>query len=205
MENLEVVTQSKWKRDLKHDYFCSGSDTLVVMLPGYGYSVQKPIFYYLSDVVMKLDFDLLRVNYGFQLSQEDMSFEHELTVLRDEVVDVVSKVDAKVYKELIVIGKSIGTGFIDDVAKCLGTDKLKRIYLTPIDRTLPAEISSGMMIVYGDKDNLLSMENKNRIKGSTASVMVVEDANHTLKTGEMDKDLEAIATLAEQVSAFCTC
>lgn len=179
-----VTTQSKWKENLKHDYFDLESDTLVVMLPGSGHTVEGPLFYYLIGEMFDLGYDVLGVNYGFHFSQEKPNLE-EMTQLENEIFDTISKV--KSYKKYVFIAKSLGTRFLQSLHKKYGG---KCVYLTPTDIMLTYGIAEDSIFVYGDADKTLSEENRRLL--SNYKTHVVIGGNHSLLSGGLKENLNHV-------------
>jgi len=188
----DIITQSKWKKDLKHEYHDNGSDTLIVLLPGAGYTVEGPLFYYLIGLSLKLGYDVLAINYGYQLSQNQISIRDELENLEGEIKDTLSKV--KSYKKTVYMAKSLGTYFLDDLR---GNDPC--VYFTPVDWTMPQNIKPNTYFVYGDRDRHLSDDNKTRIYNLS---YIVEGANHGLVCDNVFDSIEKMGKIIENVESF---
>ncbi|MCH4886828.1 alpha/beta hydrolase [Acidaminobacter sp. JC074] len=179
-----VNTQSKWQEDLKHDYFDLSSDTLVVLLPGNGYTVEGPIFYYLIGEIFKLGYDVLGINYGFQLAQVKPELD-EYDGLIDEIIDAIEH--TKNYKSYIFIGKSLGTRYLKTLQDKYGG---KCIYITPTDIMLGYGIAREPVFIYGDKDKYLS--DKRRLELSKYKHHVVKGGGHSLLCDDLEESLKEL-------------
>ena len=182
-----VTTQSKWKENLNHDYYDLGSDTLVVMLPGSGHTVEGPLFYYLIGEVFDLGYDVLEINYGFHFSQDKPSLD-EMTQLEEEILDAISKV--KHYRKYVFIAKSLGTRFLSLLHKKYGG---KCVYLTPTDIMLTYGIAEDSLFVYGDEDKTLNEENRRLL--SNYKTHVVTGGNHSLLSRGLKENLNHVLEL----------
>lgn len=189
-----IETQSKWKSNLKHDYHDGGNDTLMVMLPGAGYTMEAPLFYYLIGLSYKLNYDVLAINFGYQLSQDKINIKDELEVINKEIDDVLQQVRS--YKRIVYLAKSMGTYFLDRMRQ-----EMPCVYFTPVDWTMPDRIKANTLFVYGDRDHLLSDSNKKKVADCS---YIVEGANHGLVCSSVYDSIEKMGGLISQVEKFLT-
>ena len=61
------------------------TDSLVVMLPGRGYTVQGPLFHYSTGVFLNSGFDVLHVNYDYSVQSESLTLEEEIKQITEDV------------------------------------------------------------------------------------------------------------------------
>lgn len=199
MKYLE--TKSKWCDTLKHNYIDNDGDILTIVLPGYGYSCDRPLLYYITGIALELNYDVLQIKYGFSQAQVECD---DLSDLELEIIDVLNQLK-KHYKKIIVVGKSIGTGFIPLVANHLNSTICKLIYLTPLDRTIPAVLTENMLMVYGEADRQLSKESRKRIVDSECSTIEANYANHGLETGDVLDSLDTMTKLMRAIKLYMLC
>lgn len=189
-----INSQSKWKTNLKHEHHDSGSDTLMVLLPGAGYTIEGPLFYYLIGLSYKLAYDVVGINYGYQLSQDKIDIQSELSHIEVEIRDVLDQI--RPYKRLIYIGKSMGTYFIDRLRK-----QDTCVYITPTNWTMPDQIKDNTFFIYGDMDKALDEKNKKRLYENT---YIVSGANHGLVCHDVYDSIDKIKLIIDAVETFIT-
>ena len=87
-------------------------DHLVALLPGYGYTLDMPLFYYLEDRSIEVGADVLRVEYSynrlpaFQAAADD---ERRRWLLADAEAALRVALGQRAYRGVTLVGKSLGT------------------------------------------------------------------------------------------------
>jgi hypothetical protein len=87
-------------------------DHLAVLLPGLGYTLDMPLFYYAENFLIAQGWDVLRVEYGYSKRPEFQSLpeaEWYRWLLGDATAAYRAGLVQGEYKELALIGKSLGT------------------------------------------------------------------------------------------------
>ena len=189
--------RSKWSDRVLNDYFTTDSDTLVVMLPGYGYTVEGPLFYYLTGMCIELKFDVIQVNYGFQVARCDIDYSNDVDTVLKEIKTFLAGM--KTYSKVIIIGKSMGTGFIDDLSD-LYQEPLS-VHLTPTDLTLTEELNERMFVIYGSADSMLSEASKNKL-AKKCKRLIISNGDHSLEVGHVHTDLDNMKQIMKSVRSF---
>lgn len=135
------------------------SKSLVVLLPGTGYTVQSPLFHYAKELFIQRDFDVLQVNYQYkdkayaEFTEEEKieSIIFDVNKVMDEALKNAS------YEKNYLMGKSIGTIAMSSVLSRAEFIKAKAIWLTPLlqrDEVFSAlaAISHKSLCIIGDQD-----------------------------------------------------
>lgn len=188
MKSFNIEKQSMWKCRTNNKLICNESETLVILLPGLGYTLDKAILDYSKQLVLDLNYDCLGIEYGFQVSRETFNRhdEEDIRELFLESLDVVfSALEFRTgkYKNIVIIGKSLGTVLqnkIGEEIKKVYNIEVKNIYLTPINETFKDNINKESLIITGTKDALISSDNLEKIKEEKFNVLGIEDAGHSL-------------------------
>ncbi|MDZ5252530.1 alpha/beta hydrolase [Clostridium sp. LIBA-8841] len=188
MKSFNIEKQSMWKCRTNNKLICNESETLVILLPGLGYTLDKAILDYSKQLVLDLNYDCLGIEYGFQVSRETFNRhdEEDIRELFLESLDVVfSALEFRTgkYKNIVIIGKSLGTVLqnkIGEEIKKVYNIEVKNIYLTPINETFKDNINKESLIITGTKDALISSDNLEKIKEEKFNVLEIEDAGHSL-------------------------
>ncbi|KPU26361.1 hypothetical protein TR13x_10485 [Caloranaerobacter sp. TR13] len=98
--------------------------------------------------------DVLCIEYGYQKKQVDIDKSKELGNLVKETKEAIDKSLENKYKNVILVGKSLGTFIMNELREEYPEKKTSYIYLTPVDRSVPKECSNDTLIIFGsDIDN----------------------------------------------------
>src|SRR5688500_6307733 len=90
----------------------AGSEHLVLILPGMGYTCQMPLLYYSEKLLLSMGADVLLIEYEYSHRQDFKdapSDERERWLVADVEAAYRAAVGQGDYKRVTVIGKSIGT------------------------------------------------------------------------------------------------
>lgn len=77
MNSFNIEKQSMWKCITKNKLICNESDTLAIILPGLGYTLDKALLDYSKQLILDFKFDCLGIEYGFQVSRESFNRQDE--------------------------------------------------------------------------------------------------------------------------------
>ncbi|WP_338586405.1 alpha/beta hydrolase [Clostridium baratii] len=172
---------SHWGVELIPTLIKQGSDTLAVILPGIGYTIDRVTLEYSSELALKLGFDLLKVEYGFQVARKEFNVEKEFDIIVEETLEIVENALSENYKNIVIIGKSIGTCVQNLLNDRIEGYNIENIYISPINKTVEMGIKENSLVITGTKDPLLSKENLEKIKDiSGADLVTIKDGNHAL-------------------------
>ena len=172
---------SHWGVELIPTLIKQGSDTLAVILPGIGYTIDRVTLEYSSELALKLGFDLLKVEYGFQVARKEFNVEKEFDIIVEETLEIVENALSENYKNIVIIGKSIGTCVQNLLNDRIEGYNIENIYISPINKTVEMGIKENSLVITGTKDPLLAKENLEKIKDISGSDLVtIKDGNHAL-------------------------
>lgn len=111
---------------------------LVVILPGRGYLLEHPLLHYLRKLAGELNYDVLGVRYGYQMTAGDTGDLMSFDILTGEIERAISAVLAqRDYARVFLAGKSLGTALAVRQGERLKEGRLKDadlryILLTPV-------------------------------------------------------------------------
>lgn len=197
MKKSKITIQSKWFKDLDVKYIENESDTLVVVLPGGFYTVEAPLLYYSVNIGIELGYDVIPMIYGSQAAKANIS-DDDYVVIASEIIEVIKK--AKLYKRIIVIAKSMGTSFIPEIKE--NFSNVIAVYLTPVSRLLPKDLSKDDFYVYGTNDSLIKEEDRERIK--SLPHYIVENGSHSLQVGSTQENIQVLSQVMAHLRTFLT-
>jgi predicted alpha/beta-hydrolase family hydrolase len=87
-------------------------DHLAVLLPGFGYTLDMPLFYYAENLLLERGWDVLRVEYAYnQLPEAQVNPQSKLVerLYADATAAWRAGIGQRPYTRVALIGKSLGT------------------------------------------------------------------------------------------------
>ena len=87
-------------------------DQLAVLLPGLGYTLDMPLFYYAENLLLERGWDVLRVEYAYNTRPEFQNLpklERHQWLLADATAAWHAGLDRRTYERVVLLGKSLGT------------------------------------------------------------------------------------------------
>ncbi len=173
------------------------SGRLMVILPGRGYTVNHPVLFHIADMAHAQGYDVLPVQYGFQLSG---SLEpYQIPLLQEDVRLSVEPVLKRGYSEICVVGKSLGSPLALDLVQTLDADKLSLILITPVGAALQANPGVRTLAIIGTADALYAPDIVKLTEGKV-TWRVLERLDHSLLAqGDWQHSLRSL----EQIVLDC--
>ncbi len=201
-EMIEVHTKSG--TIIQESLLIQNSDSLVVLLPGNGYTLDAPLLYYSYSMAMDFGYDILSMEYGFQ--KENRSFS------KDEFGNVVWEVSEAMhivrqkynYKRVVLIGKSLGTVIMRELSSCFtDTTKIVSIFLTPVEEAQNAIFSRECLVVIGTKDGYYEkLDLTNMQKSEKIQLLTIEGADHSLDTEDCASSLRVLNDVIREMKEY---
>lgn len=213
MENADSI-KSYWNAELKSKVIENGSDTLAVLVPGIGYTCDRPLLDYSKRLMIQLGFDVLPISFGFQVAGKtiDLSEEYkyitqgtkEFGYMYNETKELINMSLKEKYKNIIFVAKSVGTLISSLLNKDFSDRNIINIDLTPIDGTMEAGIYEDSLTFYGTKDPRISLETVSKIKKiKGVSLFKIEDANHSLNIeNDVLKSIDIVKYVIEKEKEY---
>ncbi len=190
---------------------------LCLVFPGVGYTVDKPLLYYAGKLYKQSGYEIVFVSYkdlpkkiGRDKEKMKQAFEIALKQAEEQLEDI----KWSDYSNIVFVGKSIGTAISAAYAKAhvfmaedggagndvAGNANISFIYLTPLEDTFAFTKPSSGIAFHGTADPWADTEKIERLC-ETFDIPLYEydDANHSLETGNVAKDLEIISQVIEQI------
>lgn len=186
----------------------SSSDTLVILLPGYGYTNDSPMFRYTTELCIENGLSVLEVNYNYRDERYD-SVDVNKAIVDDVrlVIDQILHSDS--VEQYIIVGKSLGTvAMASELTRNVFHDA-KLVWLTPLlkqdDIYEAIQSHKGkQLILMGTADQHYVDERMKRLEHlALTELEIVEEMNHSLEyTGETYRSLRLLETLLKRVEQF---
>ncbi|MFJ7725255.1 alpha/beta family hydrolase [Neobacillus sp. NPDC097160] len=189
------------------------SQAICIMLPGLGYSTQRPLFHYATGMCLNHNIDVLHVNYQFTKNEQFkmLSETEQDQWMYEDVKAVVEEVlKDTVYEQCFLVSKSIGTiPMAMEWTRKNYIDNAIGVWLTPLikdDQVYQALINTDRhsLCVIGDQDHHFIEERISSLKNNPlVGTVVIPDADHGLEIkGDISASIEAIKEVIEQVQEF---
>ncbi|WP_294403183.1 alpha/beta family hydrolase [uncultured Clostridium sp.] len=183
MKNSNVI-KSIYNVEIESRVIENGSDVLSVILPGIGYTLDRPLLDYSKKLCIEMGYDVLPIEYGFQVARAHFDRERFDSII-DESMQLLKMAQLYQYKKVIFIGKSIGTVVQRILQKQLSHEGVElqfiNIYLTPVDKTAELGICRNSLVFTGTSDPLISRESVCTIKDiDNINFIEIEGADHSL-------------------------
>lgn len=190
----------------------NNNTSLVIFYPGYRYTLNAPVFFYLQELFMQKGFDILGIDYRYHENADFLSTtdEEKQTWFRYDcnAIGKAIKNYSEGYKRIIYVGKSLGTiVLLNQLKDGLIQEKAEIILLTPatdaheIYLTIQ-KIQNRILIVYGNADKYYNKMYIDLLKGrKDVFIKVIEKAGHVFE--EAGNIKQSIFNLEEVISTIC--
>ncbi len=128
-----IATESRFGVTAHHLFTTQsdGTDKLLIMLPGRGYTTEHPVMYYLRKAALNLGYDVLSVEYGFQAGHIALNADN-MPYVEDDIRAAAAAISERTYQRVCVAGKSMGTPLAVGLAQTLSAQQVSLLLLTPV-------------------------------------------------------------------------
>ncbi|MGI6010114.1 MAG: alpha/beta hydrolase [Ruminococcus sp.] len=173
-------------------------EKIAVIFPGVGYHKDKPLLYYGKKLAMEAGCQIMDVLYGgfsgnIKGSREKM--EAAFFSARAQTEEILKTIDFGKYENVLFISKSIGTIVAAEYAKSHNIDT-EHIYFTPLEDTFRFVREGKGIAFHGTKDPWADTEKVEMLSCRKGiPLFKTEDANHSLETGSVWKDIENLSKI----------
>ena len=193
----------------------SQNKKIAVLFPGIGYTCDKPLLYYAGKLAAGEGYTVIPVKYGnFPSNVKGNAVKmHEcfLSAL-EQTEEILKDVDWKEYKDILFISKSVGTVVSSAFAEKKGIS-VRSILFTPVNETFDFA-GKNAIAFHGTADPWAADEEVERgCEILSIPLHVTEEANHSLETGDVERDLQNMLKTMKIVKKYikktssggCTC
>ncbi|MBT2663335.1 alpha/beta hydrolase [Bacillus sp. ISL-45] len=185
-----------------------GTDNLVIVLPGAGYSTHAPLLYYTTGLFYNKGFDVLHINYSF--NRQEISSLNERQLARDVQLGIDNATKDKKYSNYYIVAKSIATKVLRCLLEQTMFKETKLIWLTPLlqnDDVFNAMLNSNHkgLCIFGEKDShCFILERYEKLKSNrNLTLKVVEGGNHSLELDEEPiKSIDILKSVISDINEF---
>lgn len=185
------------------------TDHLAVLMPGFGYTCDMPVFYYAGIVCLDAGADVLRLQYAYNRQPEfrRLRENERLRWLTDDVTAGIHVgLGQRIYRRATLIGKSLGTLALSHVLPVVAlSGDLRVIWLTPMLQAgaVRKEIqrrAETSLVVIGTDDPVYDEGFLSEFREAGGEVVTIQRGDHSL---DIDGDpLASIRALEPAVAAM---
>jgi len=181
---MKVKQRKAQYNNIPYNFFDNTSNKVCFMFSGTGYTYDRPLLYYSTQLMLELGYDVVQVCYAFEQQQ----FEQDPKAISDMVYQKANTIveyilRTKPYQEAVYIGKSLGTlPIIDFYMQQCPAIFSRYVILTPllsfehIEQNL---VEKNALLAIGTADPHYSKERVEPL--SSHHLSIIENANHSLE------------------------
>jgi pimeloyl-ACP methyl ester carboxylesterase len=183
-----------------------------IILPGLGYTAQMPLLFYINEMLLARDADVLQVNYNYidAFRGLDSATQHRW-LAADSDAAYRALIAQRPYTHLTVVGKSLGTLAM---AHLFTTHTFPvhttALWLTPVltnaaVREQIAAFIGPSLVVIGTADSYYNPTLLAEIgETPTRRFVIIEGADHGMNVGDdVVQSIQALETTMRAIAAFC--
>jgi hypothetical protein len=183
------------------------SNSLIIILPGAGYTTQAPLLHYTTGMMIKKGSDVLLVNYDYSRVVLSTLSEDEITSDVQTVIDTILKDND--YTDFTIVAKSIGTIALTYLLKNPTFNSAKAIWLTPLLQRKDVynallNNKNKALCIIGDKDPCYNYEKFEEIKKNIKlKTSLIEGVNHSIEfESDIFKSIEVLKDVMFKIDEF---
>lgn len=185
-------------------YHDPATTKLLVMLPGRGYTTESPALFYTRQMALDLDYDVLAIQYGFQMTGGDFD-ESTAPYLKEDIINAVRQaVQRSAYQQVCIVAKSLGTLLVAEAIEAASIANVSVILLTPLPGALQEVGTNPTLAIIGTADALYSQDMVN----ASANIpnvrwRVFDNLNHGFEVkGDWKTSINALGEIIAECQAF---
>ena len=166
---------------------------LAVVFPGIGYTADKPLLYYTSRLASKQGYQIRTVSYD--------NLPENVKGDPKKMKQAFGSIDWNSYGSILFISKSIGT-VISSAYASRHDLTVKSILFTPLAETFSFPLA-GSIAFHGTADPWAETDSIRELAAQKdVPLFLTQNANHSLETGDVLKDIFILKTTMERVQRF---
>ena len=177
---------------------------IACLFPGIGYTCDKPLLYYSWKLLKGMNWEVVPVPYsGFpdKVKGDPEKMRQCAQMALEQAEEMLQEIDWNGYQDILLIGKSVGTVVCAAYAKKHGLH-CRQILFTPVEATF--QFAGGNAIVFhGTADPWADTEAiRAGCRRMKLPLYETEGANHSLETGDVDKDIREMRKIMKIVAEY---
>ena len=168
------------------------ANSLVIMFPGLGYTVQGPLFHYATGLSLDSGMDVLHLRYSYEDSFYDSFTDEQIreAVIYDSSAVIDRVLEDRNYMNFYLIGKSFGTIAMSKEIRKARFKDAKAVWLTPLLKneavfSAMKETTVNGLCLIGTQDHQYEENRYNQVVSkSTMRGKLYPDLNHAMEYEE---------------------
>lgn len=198
-----INTSSYWGVNVQNEYRQQGSDTLVVLLPGQGYTIMAPLMYYSYLVALQCGYDILALEYGFQKANMEPAANEMIELINETTETIQECLSRKNYQNVILIGKSLGAYLQTMMMEELSDYNVKYVYLTPMKRCIDGIKKTKGLVIVGNSDKVFPQEEIHKLTNiEGVQLKVVDGVGHDLDNKDYSESIMILKEVMRVISLY---
>ena len=179
---------------------------IACLFPGIGYTCDRPLLYYSAKMLGNLGWEVVPVPYsGFpgQVRGNPGRMRQCAETALDQAETILQNIRWQDYPDILFVGKSVGTVVCSAYAEQHGLP-CRMVLFTPVKETFQFSPKPSCAF-HGTKDpwadTAVVVECCRRMG---IPLHLTEGANHSLETGDIDRDIKELRKIMKKVREFIT-
>ncbi len=177
---------------------------LAILLPGIGYTCDRPLLYYAGRLARARGWEVLPVAFGGfppKVRGDRDRLRKSIAIALRQTGEALRDVRWAGCEQVLFLSKSIGTAAAAAYTASLGIP-CRHVFFTPLEETFAHPVRDAAAF-HGTADPWARTE---RIRDLCAAagipLYLTEGANHSLETGNVSADIRILETVMRQTEAF---
>lgn len=179
---------------------------LAVLFPGIGYTCDKPLLYYSARLARQHGYEILPVPYtGFpeNVKGDAQKMKEAFSIALAQAEELLQNVNWDSFTQILFISKSVGTAVSAAYADRHHL-QVRNILFTPLVETF-SFLTDGAIAFHGTADPWADTDTLRQLAAKrNVPLFLTDQANHSLETGDVVKDLHILETVLQQVAQYIT-
>lgn len=177
---------------------------IACLFPGIGYTCDKPLLYYSWKLLRGMGWEIIPVPYsgfpsGVKGNAEKMQQCAHMAL--EQAENLLQAIDWSEYDDILFVGKSVGTVVCAAYAKRHALD-CRQVLFTPVEATFQFAGCKAIAF-HGTADPWADTETiEKACRHLDIPLYETEDANHSLETGDVDRDIKEMRKVMKTVRDF---
>ncbi|MGJ8529414.1 hypothetical protein [Maritalea sp.] len=168
------------------------SGKVALLLPGLGYRIENPIFYFTEKLLFDLGYQSARVNYAYDKLDgfRDLDISEIMSILADDAASIGHAVASIAnHDELMFVGKSLGTIIMANLLQQTDIMPEHLAWLTPslatpiVDQSINQQAKNSFVAI-GTKDKYYDAKLLKNYADNGATLCIMDGLGHVLEAEE---------------------
>ncbi|HIR88732.1 MAG TPA: alpha/beta hydrolase [Candidatus Fimimorpha faecalis] len=179
---------------------------LAVIFPGIGYHTDKPLLYYGKKLAASYGYEIVKLSYQHfpeKVKDSKEKMQQSVEIALEQTEEKLKKIKFSQYEDILFISKSIGTAVAATFAKNHRIPA-HHIFYTPVEPSFAVMNQNGI-VFHGTKDPWIDTSLvKEKCAEKRLPLVIIENANHSLETGDVLTDLKNLIFIMEHTKQYCS-